>query len=160
MKRLSIIAILFILLVPVMVFAAAPGSVVQTNVASYVGGTTIIRFVCTASADDGTIPNTALSTANMAMIIGTRFLYNVTAYPTSGGTAPDAADVQILMNGMDLLGGKGVNLIHATATQDTAPYSSFMADYRYPRVTGTLTLAVANQATHSANYTIELVFER
>ena len=107
--------------------------------------------------------DTIIKSDNMKLLLSGSFpyyLYWVVSYPTTGGTAPDAADVSILMNGEDLLGGKGVNLIHATATQDTFPYSSFMSSYRFPPVSGPLTLRVANQATASASYTIDLYFVR
>lgn len=118
-----------------------------------------IKFVCTGDASNGSIPNTAISAANYAEIDG-YYLYMVSAYPTAGGTAPDAADVTILHGTYDVLGGKGVNLIHATLQYDVIPYSTFMSSYRYWPITATLTLAVANQATNSANYTIELTFVR
>jgi len=153
-----LLSLVILLLTPAILFAA--GSCVQTDVSAYTGGFTIIKLVCTGAADDGSIPDTAFSAANMAMIQGTHYLYQVKAYPTAGGTAPDAADVVILMDGQDILGGKGVNLIHATATYDTAPYSTFMSAYRYPAITSTLTLRVSNQATASANYTVEVVSVR
>jgi len=167
MKRLSVIAILFILLAPGMVFAA--GSCVQTSPRSYTGGFVVIPFVCTGDAANGSIPDTAISTANMAMVLGTHALYTVAAYPTAGGTAPDAADVFILdANGEDLLGSvdggttanKGLNLIHATLKKTTQAYSHYLSEYYLPPVINTLTLKVSNQATASANYTIELVFVR
>jgi hypothetical protein len=96
----------------------------------------------------------------MAILTGNYYLYTVTAYPTSGGTAPDAADIAVLQNSEDLLGGKGVNLLHATATYTTFPYSSFMSTYRFPMIVSALTLTLANQATVSANFTIELIFVR
>ena len=157
MKKLLLIAALIVALaIPVSAWAA--GSCTQTATRDASSSTIMIKFVCTGDGAAGTIPDTDINTANMALIKDRTFFYNATAYPTSGGTAPDAADVQITMNGMDLLGAKGVNLIHATATQDTAPYSAFMASYRYPAVTNTVTLKVANQATASANWTIELLF--
>jgi len=61
---------------------------------------------------------------------------------------------------MDLLGGKGVNLIHASATYDTFPYNSFISTYRFPMISSALTLTVANQATVSATWTIDLLFVR
>ena len=118
-----------------------------------------VVFTCTGDAADGSIPDTDVIASSMADLVG-MYLYSATAWPTADGTAPDAADVQILMNGEDLLGAKGVNLIHATATQSTEPYSAFMTAYRYPLVTSTLTLKVENQETASADYTIELVFKR
>jgi hypothetical protein len=152
------LALIILILSPALCFPA--GSCTQTDVSAYTGGFTIVKFVCTGAADDGSIPDTALSAANLAIIQGTHYLYQVVAYPTSGGTAPDAADVQILMRGQDLLGGKGANLIHATNTLDVLPYNTLTTSYRFPAVTETLTLKVENQATHSANYTIELVFTR
>lgn len=158
MRKLSIIAIIFILLMPVMVFA--DGSCVQTPYAYSISGPVVIKFVCTGDAGNGSIPTQTVNAANMALVQWTHYFYQAIAYPTSGGTAPDAADVAVLMGGQDLLGTKGVNLIHATATQDTSPYSAFMTSYRYPMVTSAITMTVANQATISANYTIELVFAR
>ena len=157
MKKLLLIAALIVALaIPGSLWAA--GSCVQSAVKDSSGTTVLIKFVCTGASDDGSIPNTDVSATNMALILDKTYLYTVKAYPTSGGTAPDAADVSVYMAGQDLLGGKGVNLIHATATQDTFPYSAFMAGYRYPAITGTVQLRVANQATASANYTIELEF--
>ena len=98
-------------------------------------------------------------------------LYQVEAYPTAGGTAPDAADVFILdADGMDLLGSvdgsttayRGLNLIHATLKYATTPDIYHLgqtahADY-HPVVTEALTLKVSNQATARADWTIVLTF--
>jgi len=128
-----------------------------------------VKFICTGDSSNGSIPNTAISNASMGVISGSHWLYTVSAYPTSGGTAPDAADVFILdANGEDLLGSvdggttakKGLNLIHATLKNSTFPFSNFMQRYYFPPVTGVLTLKVLNQATPSPNYTVELVFGR
>jgi hypothetical protein len=156
MKKI-ILTILALLLLPSMLYAA--GSCTET-IKNYTGGMVIVSFACTGDSANGSIPAKAFSAAAMALIEGTHWLAQVKVYPTTGGTAPDAADVTVTMNGMDLLGGKGVNLIHATATQDTLPYSSFMALYRYPPVTDTITTAVANQGTGSANWTIDHIFSR
>lgn len=129
----------------------------------------MVKFVCTGDSGNGSIPNTAISTANMAYLLGKFYLYSVTAYPTAGGTAPDAADVFILgANLEDLLGSvdggttanKGANLIHATLTKTTLPYTHYLSQHYFPAITGTLTLKVSNQATVSANYTIDLLFAR
>jgi hypothetical protein len=158
MKKLTaiIIGIVFLLL-PVSAFAA--GSCTE-SVNQYTGGFVAISLACTGDSSDGSIPNTAVSDAALARIQGTHYLFMVSAYPTSGGTAPDAADITILDGTYDVLGGKGVNLIHATARQDTYPYSTFISNWRYWPITGGLTLAVANQSTASANFTIEMVFTR
>lgn len=155
MKKIILAIILAFMFLAPNLFAA--GSCVQTDT-TYLDGSTVVKLVCTGDSSNGSIPTITIDMDNIAL--GKHFLYQVITYPTSGGTAADAADVTVTMNGQDLLGGKGVNLIHATATQDTLPYSTFMSLYRYPMIYAALTLAVANQATASANYTIELVFVR
>jgi len=159
MKRITFIIALALALLPSSLWALTPGTCVQTPYQISVVST-LVRFVCTDSADGGGMATQTIPAATMAILDGNYFLYSVTAYPTSGGTAPDAADIAVLMNGEDLLGGKGANLIHATATQDTVPYSSFMSAYRYPRINNTVTMTISNQGTASAHYTIDLIFER
>jgi hypothetical protein len=128
-----------------------------------------ITFVCTGDAVNGSIPDTDITAGNLESIIG-MYLYGVFANPTTGGTAPDAADVFLLdkTTGEDYLGSsnagttpnKGANLIHATLPKSTMPYSYYMSNWFYFPIRRTLTLRVSNQATASANYTIELVFGR
>ena len=154
-KLLMISALIVALAIPVSLWAA--GSCTQTPTRDASSRYVLIKFACTGAADDGSIPATPISADNMTLILDKARLLSVTAYPTSGGTAPDAADVTLTMNGQDLLGGAGANLIHATATQDTYPLNTG-GDIRFPLITGTVTLGVANQATVSANYTIEAVF--
>lgn len=169
MKRITFLIALALAFWTSSLWAAAPGTVVQTPLL-YENGTMFkVTLVCTGSADDGSIPNTAIATDTITALKGRYFLYSVSAYPTSGGTAPDAADVFILdAAGEDLLGSvdggttanKGLNLIHATLKKTTLPYSAYLSAHYYPGVTGALTLKVSNQATVSANYTIELLFAR
>ena len=154
-KLLLIAAIIVALAIPGILWAA--GSCTQTAVKDASSRYLTIKFVCTGDSANGSIPATAISSDNMGIILDKARLLYVTAYPTSGGTAPDAADVTLTMNGQDLLGGAGVNLIHATATQDTYPLNTG-GDIRFPLITNTVTLAVAAQATVSANYTIEAIF--
>ncbi|OPY74919.1 MAG: hypothetical protein A4E65_03696 [Syntrophorhabdus sp. PtaU1.Bin153] len=167
MKKLLLIAAVIAVLLPSLVMAA--GSCTQTAVRDAASTTTVIKFECTGDAADGSIPNTAINAANMALILDKAFLYLVRAYPTAGGTAPDAADVFILdAAGEDYLGSadggttanKGANLIHATLAKSALPYSYNAGTSFYFPVTSTLTLKVANQATASADYTIEMVFSR
>jgi len=157
MKKYIAIIITVIMLMASNLWAA--GSVTQTLSDTANPIMKSLKFACTGDAADGSIPNTNISADIMAAIEGF-FVYTISAYPTSGGTAPDAADVTILQGTFDILGGKGVNLIHATLRQDVYPYSLFMTSWRYWPITSTLTLAVANQATHSANYIIELIVGR
>lgn len=166
-KLILMIALALALVIPSSLWAAvAPGSCTQTPY-HYTGGYVVVSVACTGSADDGSIPDTAIATATMTLITGTYYLYTVSAYPTSGGPAPDAADVFILdANGEDLLGSvdggttanKGLNLIHATLKKTTFPYTHYLSSSYFPAVTGALTVRVKNQATVSAKYTIQLVF--
>lgn len=158
MKKFLLTIVLFLLFCG-QVFATA-GVAVQSMA---IGPNTIkIKLLCTGSSVDGSLPAAqgVISTDYMAKLEGKFYFYEAKAYPTPGGTAPDAADVTVTMDGQDLLGGKGVNLIHATATYDTFPYSGFMSSYRYPLITNTLTVGVANEATVNCNYTLELIFAR
>lgn len=157
MKKIFIASLIIAFFLPVSALAA--GSCTE-SVKQYTGGFVAISLACTGDATNGSVPNTSLSASALALIQGTHYLFMVSAYPTSGGTAPDAADITILDGTYDVLGGKGVNLIHATARQDTYPYSTFISNWRYWPITGGLTLAVANQSTASANFTIEMVFTR
>ena len=169
MKKYLFAVLIALLLIPsVAMGAVTPGVCTQTPY-SWVGGFVYIVLTCTGASDNGSIPNTDISAANMELIKGTHYLYTVSAYPTSGGTPPDVADVFILdANGEDLLGsadggttpGKGANLIHATLKKTAMPYSYHMSQVYPPPVINTLTLKVLNQATVSANYTIELLFVR
>jgi len=173
MKRL-LFSICIVLLFPALTFAAA-GTVSEAITKDSPTGVIKITFTCTGgtAGDAGTIPNTALSGSALQLLTYKKpyYLYRVTAYPTAGGTAPDAADVFILTaNNEDLLGSEdngttayaGLNLIHATLTQSTLPNiylprAGLHANY-FPETTGALTLKVSNQATASANWTIELYF--
>lgn len=157
MKKLFLAFILLIAF-STQVFATAGSCTESIN--SRIEGVVMVKFVCTGDSTNGTLPTQTFSSSAMSLIQWTNYLYTTTAYPTSGGTAPDAADVAVLMNGEDLLGGKGVNLLHATATYTTFPYSTFMSTYRYPMIINALTWTLANQATNSANFTVEFIFVR
>ena len=162
-KMLFVVLVAAMLAMPANVSAA--GKCAETVFDS--GSFVTVRFSCTGDGSDGSIPNTVLSSHAMSILLRGFYLYTVTAYPTSGGTAPDAADVFILdAAGEDLLGSadggttanKGANLIHATLKKTTLPYSHYLSTHYYPAVTGALTLKVSSQGTASANYTVEAVF--
>ena len=127
----------------------------------------IVRFLCT-----GNIDNTDLSANGLKFIRGW-YLYEVTAYPESGGTAPDAADVMIYdANGMDLLGSvdggttpyRGAGLIHATLTRTCIPdkYIANTGTHQpfFPVIMNTITLDVDNQGTAAATFYVDLIFVR
>lgn len=159
MRKYLALIVMVIILVSGTVWAA--GSCVETDKDYMDYGTGyLVTLTCTGDSSDGSVPDTVIGDTAMARIKGKAYLYSVTAFPTSGGTAPDAADVTAKMSNEDLLGGKGTGIIHATATQSTYPYSEFMTGYWKPVVIDSITVSVANQATASANYTINLFFQK
>jgi len=189
MKRFF--GVLFLALILAFPFAAfgAVGTVTQSVI--IIDHTSfIVRFVCIGGtgAETGTISNTSTDagyypsgqTTNTIthFILGATsggvgaYLYEVRAYPTSGGTAPDEASVFILQNSQDLLGSidgsttayRGSKLIHATLPSMTGgDYYNRGTGAHSPwhhKITGALTLKVADQITASADWTIDLVFVR
>lgn len=174
---MTIFSLFILMIIPFSAWAVPhiPGSCVQTMTqygvsSSMTTGNPIVsvKFTCTADNEDGTIPNQAITTANMNKLKGQYFLYLVSAYPVTGegSTAPDAADVLIKdAAGFDLLGStdgstavKGAGLIDATLKKTVAPYLSSAPAYYFPPIMSTLTLVVSGQATHSATYVVELTF--
>jgi len=158
-NKIAIFLLMLALILPSICFGA--GSCTQTY-NQFPNGNVTVKFTCTgdgAGGTVGTIPTQTITGTAGSLIKGL-YLYQVISYPTPGGTAPDAADVTVNQDGQDLLGTKGVNLIHATLTYDVFPYSVFMSKDRLPMITGVVTYAVANQATASANWTTELQFGR
>ena len=170
MKKI-LLTIALILLIPALSYGA-DGSCTQSaydfSSRNVQHPTRVIILACTGSTVDGSLPDTALNSTMMKLIEGTHYFYSITAYPTSGGTPPDAADVFILdEDGVDLLGStdggvtanKGANLIHATLPKRAFAYVDGMGAFYTPPVTTGLTVRVSNQATASANYTLKLVFQ-
>ncbi len=172
MKKLFAFVIMM-LLVPVFALAA-DGSCVQSTENYPDSGIRKVFFKCTGSTVDGSLPSAGIATdSSITSFIKGYKLYQVEAYPTSGGTAPDAADVFILdADGMDLLGSEdggatayqGLNLIHATLKRIALPdlYIPRAGAHEFyePYVFGTIKLKVLNQATVSANYTAVLIFKK
>jgi len=166
MKRILITILAFILM-------ASPLYAAMTcteSVANYTGGAVWVTLACKgATADDGS-DDVDLSDATMSLLSGKYYLYAVYTRPTSGGTAPDAANVFILdkTTGEDYLGSadagttanKGANLIHATLPKSTMPYSYHMLNWFYFPVRGDLSVRVTGQATVGGDFTIELNFQR
>lgn len=165
MKTRFIGLVLVLLFISSTCFAA--GTVTQQAVKVGPGRMNVI-LTCTGDSADGSIPATDLKAEYIKTLKdGNYALVDVIAFPTPGGTAPDAADVTVKAKNhktysstvspavaRDILGGAGVNLIHATNEQSIGAGMP-----TYETVNGDLTVAVANQATVSANYTLILVFE-
>ena len=165
MKKLFALIVCVAVLIPAVSFAAGTVTITTNSVVpKYVEQ---IIFTCTGDASDGSIPNTSITQQNLAKIVG-MYLYAITAKPTSGTTAPDAADVFVLnQNSEDLLGSadnttaaNGANLIHATLARTTLPKLYLPGVNFYPMINGILTLKVSSQATALAGYSITLTFVR
>lgn len=152
MKKITLLVVALLFALSFQVFAA--GSCTQT--AQWYGQDGVkVTFTCTGDSENGSIPSYLLESYIKGM-----FLYDIIVQHTEGGTAPDAATVTLTMNGRDLLGGKGADIIHPTETRDTVPYSVFMTNYKYQWITDSVTLAVTGQDTASADFTIALDFLR
>ena len=129
-----------------------------------------VTFTCTSDTSTKDIPDTDFNSADE---VTGYYMLNIMAYPTSGGTPPDAANVFILdENNLDLLGSidggttayNGLNLIHATLAKMNLPsYLDTKAGSNvnfYHLVTGELTLRVTGMTTGLADYTIVCTFIR
>ncbi len=162
--------VLVFLILPSIILAA--GSSVTQSAVQVSSHVRTLTFVCVGDDSSGAVANTDTNTANTAFIKGW-YLYSVSAFPTSGGTAPDAADVMVYdSDGLDLLGSEdggttayaGLTLVHATLKRKAKPNlylpRAGLHVNDYPLVTGVLTVDTDNQATASAGWTIVLTFVR
>lgn len=124
------------------------------------GGEEVIEITYLTSGQDGEVSTSTDSIADgrtYTDLIKGKSLKMVTAFPTSGLTAPDEADITVKdSDGLDLLNGGGAALIHATLAKSTYPMIDGVAA-TIP-VRGALTTAIANQGTASAEVTIILTF--
>jgi len=166
-KRLCQLLMFGLLLVAIPLYAAE--SVIQSSAQKNGEYLWEVTFTITTAAD-GSMTATDLTQANISILKG-MYLLQVDAFPTPGGTAPDAADVILLdENGIDYLGSEdggttayaGLNLVHATVPKSCIPNMYLTGqdthiNYFWP-VRGKLTLDIINQATDSADITIILVF--
>jgi len=180
MKKVKIIALLLFVFIAIPGFAFAAGSCTTVPIAlekESPTGIAVVTITCTgdagAGALTGTVPNTSVPGWIIQYLTKKKpyQLVEVQAYPTSGGTAPDAASIFLLdANSLDLLGSEdgsttpwaGLNLIHATLPRSAfpnkyLPRAGLHANY-YPVVTGALTLKTIDQGTASADWTIRLIF--
>lgn len=155
MKKIIFIILTFFVLVPSMTLAAAITCTESMTEISAIYSS--ITLSCAGGLDDTTI---SLSTEANAFAKG-KLLYSVSARKTPTGHQPDAADVQVKVWGLDLLGGKGVNLIPATdITNEVTPYNTFTGLYRYAPIDGAITVPIANEGTAGWDAEIKLMLSR
>jgi hypothetical protein len=117
-----------------------------------------ITFVCTASADNGSFPSTATSTANTALIKGLR-LRAVVVY--NGTTAPTPL-YSVAINGalgVDVLGGAGYSITGVASTGVQLVPWGYMSKRPVERpIDGVLTLVITGSTVNSALVTVKAYF--
>lgn len=154
-------------------FAVTPGTAVISK-QDFVSGEVRLRtltVLCVGDEGDGTVADVTTSSAETGFILGW-YLISVEAFPTVGGTAPDAADVMVkTASGLDMLGSEdgatayaGLTLVHATLPRMCLPNlylprAGEHLNYYYP-ITGAITISTSNQGTVDAEWTIVLTFAR
>ena len=176
MKRIILfIAILAFLLFPISLMAAGSATGTFTKLTKDIR---IITYAFTGDSSGGTAPSIGSDDYSSASrtytdLIRGWYLYQVSAWPTASGTAPDEAGICVLdADGLDLLGSvdagttpyKGLKLIHATVKVTCGPdnYELGQTAHRnyYPIVKSELSVTTNGQGTSSANWTVELIFVR
>ena len=166
MKRLSILAILLVLLIPAMAFSAGTLTLSSTTYVPPIAKILTITGVADAAA--GTWP--ALAIDADALDISGKFLVEVEVDP-GNVTVPNALTVKLYYtddytanttNAVDLLGGAGVTLSETATTNFTAIFDATTGQRGYKFIRGGLTLVVtqAAVAVDSATVGIKLTFAR
>lgn len=115
-----------------------------------------VALICAADAAAATFTATVLnSLPGMPDILG-YYLYSVKAWP--GATAPtDASDLTITdKDGIDLLGGRGTDLIDATTM--TSCCAGSVANAMPMPVMGPITINITNNAVNAAVINLKLLF--
>ncbi len=113
-----------------------------------------VEVLCTGDDGTGAIPDTDISALCSLKLEG---LYLLTVATSPGATPPtDATDLTLEVDDMDMLDGKGVNLIDATTNELTWAGSSG-TDFGVP-VTGAMTQKITNQSAVDALVTIIYTF--
>jgi len=157
----NLLVIIFILLIASSTWAAGTVTATANKIVNpYSARPEYLRILLTCTADAGlntypaTIINEMTNIINVYNLVGLE-LYLVGAYP--GSPAPtDATDSTIMQDGIDLLGGKGTDLIDNTGHTQTLVGPS--GSYAPQPVTGKLTLNISNNAVGSAVTYLILMF--
>jgi len=168
MKRLSILAILLVLLIPAMAFSAGTLSITSTADILSGGPSKIITIAGVADAAAGTYPALAIDVDSQR--VANQFLAEVEVDP-GNVTAPNALTVKLYYtddytanatNAYDLLGGAGASLSATTTTNFTPIFDTTTAQRGYKFISRNLTLVVtqAAVAVTSATVGIKLTFAR
>lgn len=166
MKRLSILAILLVLLMPAMAFSAGTLTLSSTTYVPPIAK--ILTITGVADATTGTWP--ALAIDADALDVSGKFLVEVEVDP-GNVTVPNALTVKLYYtddytanttNATDLLGGAGASLSATATTNFAAIVDATTGQRAYKFIRGGLTLVVtqAAVAVNSATVGIKLTFSR
>ena len=157
---LSILLVMFLCTNVWAVAGTVTGAVTRIN-ESYSDNIKFLKVVLTCTGgtvgDAGTIPATVINTltgVSAYRLTGTDLTF-VQAYP---GTTPptDASDITITMDGVDILGGAGTNLIDSTTFTSTAPGTT--TAYGDVPITGNITFNLSNNSVASSIFYVVLTF--
>jgi hypothetical protein len=155
-----IISLLTIILFPVWLWAATPGTITGTieRMAVRQGSAPIIEIVlsCVASVDAATYPATVVNTLSGVSdyILKGLKLYSIKAIP--GATGPTAGTSVTITDsrGVDLLGDKGSGVI-ANSAKTWAAFGP--SNYAFPAlIMGNFTVTITGNAVNSAVITLVL----
>jgi len=161
MKKLFLI--LLIVFTTSTAYAAGTITGVLTRTQTQQGRPQVTKLVltCTADADAATYPATTLSqffvdASGRTYVMPGLQLYSVKVIPGTTGPTADSDMTITDEYGVDLLGGKGTDLIKNSAK--TWALFGPSGYYISPMVTGELTLTITNNAVKSAVITIIIEF--
>jgi hypothetical protein len=117
-----------------------------------------VRLLCTCEAAAATFTSVVLNTLSGVVgydLVGYK-LYSVKAFPGSTGPT-DATDLTITdVDGVDLLGARGTNLI-MEATKTSCCAGSASSEMPMP-ITGPITINISNNAVNAAVINLKLLF--
>jgi len=165
MKKLFL-TILALLILTVPCFAVGTIAVTNDNIYDGPNGGKAFRVITiafTADAAAGTIPNLTLNDSTSGMIGKTESIlgwygYNIEIDCNHAGTEPtEDSELYIYQNGIDILGGNGVNQVDNTVEREV--FFSFSSTGETRPVFDTWTVTVTQQAaaTNSATGTIRII---
>ena len=115
-----------------------------------------MNMACVADADDASVPETAISGADLERVYGW-WLFQVITVPGTTGPTDDTDFTLKDKYAVDVLGALGTDAIDNADNNYLWP--RFNGAWTYP-MTGPLTLAVTNNSVNSAAFTVQLLFSK
>lgn len=148
--------------VMIVIAMAAPSWAVDPTVTfDKIGDVAIVTIAHTGDSSTGAVPSVstdAYTHKGLAITEHIKGLALDQVEVNPGTPAPDAADVTVTQNGIDLLDGAGTELIHPTDSLAALPAT--MGVPKLQPIKGPLTYTVTGQSTINAQFVIESTFVR